>query len=104
MMLVDRLRDSISTSGRRSSGGLFTPLILALAVIASALAVIRVKHENRMLTSEIEKQRVERERLDMEWSQLQLEEAALSHHARIERMARDNLQMSEPREYVIVQQ
>jgi cell division protein FtsL len=103
MTLVERMRTSISTSGR-PTGGLITPLILALAVIASALAVIRVKHENRMLTSEIEKQRTERERLEMEWSQLQLEEAALSHHARIERMSRDNLEMSEPRDYVIVQQ
>jgi cell division protein FtsL len=103
MTLTERLRDSFSTT-HRPAGGLITPLILALAVIASALAVIRVKHENRMLTSEIEKQRVETERLEMEWSQLQLEEAALSHHARIERMARENLEMNEPRDYVIVQQ
>ena len=34
----------------------------------------------------------------------ELEEAALSHHARIERMAQDNLGMTEPHEYVVVGQ
>ena len=42
--------------------------------------------------------------MQMEWSQLQLEEAALSHHARIERAAREQLGMAEPRDYVIVDQ
>jgi cell division protein FtsL len=85
-------------------GGLLLPLCLGLLVFASALMVVRVKHENRSLTSDIERARVERERLQMEWSQLQLEEAALSHHARIERAAREQLGMAEPRDYVIVDQ
>lgn len=84
--------------------GLLLPLVLSMLVIGSALYAIRVKHDNRTLTTELERTRVERERMQMEWSQLQLEEAALSHHARVERAARDQLGMAEPRDYVIVQQ
>lgn len=88
----------------RPATGLMGPLVLSLMVIASALYAIRVKHDNRSLTTEIERARVERERMQMEWSQLQLEEAALSHHARIENAARAQLGMAEPRDYVIVDQ
>lgn len=82
--------------------GLVVPLMLSLLVVLSALYAIRVKHESRSLTTELERARVERERMQMEWSQLQLEEAALSHHARVERAAREQLGMAEPREYAIV--
>ena len=88
----------------RPSTSLLLPLVLALMVMGSALWAIRVKHENRSITTDIERARVERERMQMEWSQLQLEEAALSHHARIERAAREQLGMAEPRDYVIVDQ
>ena len=88
----------------RPATGLMLPLVLSLLVVASALYVIRVKHDNRSLTTEIERARLERERMQMEWSQLQLEEAALSHHARIENAARAQLGMAEPRDYVIVDQ
>ena len=88
----------------RPSTSLLLPLVLALMVMGSALWAILVKHENRSITTDIERARVERERMQMEWSQLQLEEAALSHHARIERAAREQLGMAEPRDYVIVDQ
>ncbi len=91
-----------STPATRSNGTLL--MGLAALTILSALFVVRVKHENRLLTTEIERQRQERDRLEMEWSQLQLEEAALAHHGRIEALAREQLGMSEPRDYVIVEQ
>lgn len=84
-------------------GGLMIPLALSLAVIVSALAVVRTKHENRALVSQMEQLRKEHERLEMEWAQLQLEEATLGHHARVERIAHEQLGMTEPRDYVVVQ-
>ncbi|MDB5969573.1 MAG: ftsL [Hydrocarboniphaga sp.] len=87
-----------------SGNSLTVPLLLALASILLALGVVYVKHQNRLLTTEVERLRTERDRLDMEGSQLQLEEAALAHHARIETLARDQLGMSEPRDYVVVEQ
>lgn len=78
-------------------------LLLVLAVVGSALAVVETKHENRRLVSQQEHLRLERERLDVEWSQLQLEEATLAQHGRIEKAARDKLGMAEPAEFVIVE-
>ncbi len=83
-------------------GAMLLPMMLSVAVVTSALAVIRTKHENRALVNEIEKLRSEQTRLDMEWAQLQLEEATLSHNARVDRLAREQLGMTEPRDYVIV--
>jgi cell division protein FtsL len=80
------------------------PLALAIAVVVSALAVIRTKHENRGMVAELEGLRAEQQRLEMEWAQLQLEEATLAHNARVERVAREQLGMTEPRDYVIVSQ
>jgi len=83
-------------------GGLLLPLALAFAVMFSALAVIRTKHENRALVDHLEKLRKEEERLQTEWAQLQLEEATLGDHSRVERIAREQLGMVEPRDYVVV--
>ena len=77
-------------------------LALAFAVMLSALAVIRTKHENRALVDQIEKLRKEEERLQSEWAQLQLEEATLGDHSRVERIAREQLGMVEPRDYIVV--
>jgi cell division protein FtsL len=83
-------------------GGMLLPLTLIFAVVISALAVVRTKHENRALVNQLDSMRAEKERLDMEWAQLQLEEATLSHHARVEKIAREQLGMTEPRDYAVV--
>lgn len=84
-------------------GGLMIPMVLAFAVMISALAVVRTKHENRALVSELEQLRKQHERLEMEWAQLQLEEATLGQHARVEKIAREQLGMTEPRDYVVLE-
>ena len=78
------------------------PIALLLAVMISALAVIATKHDNRDRVAQLDEMRRERERLEAEWAQLQLEEATLGHPARIERLAREQLKMDEPKQYVIV--
>jgi cell division protein FtsL len=75
---------------------------LAVVVIGSALIVVETKHQNRTLVHELEQLRQEKARLDTEWAQLQLEEATLSHHGRIEQMARDKLGMTDPQDTQIV--
>jgi cell division protein FtsL len=84
-------------------GALLIPLTLIVAIVVSALAVVRTKHENRGLVTELEGLRGERERLDMEWAQLQLEEATLANNNRVEHIARNQLGMTEPHDYVIVE-
>ena len=77
-------------------------LALAFVVIGSAVIVVETKHENRTLVHELEQLRQEKARLETEWSQLQLEEATLAHHGRVEQIARDKLGMTEPRDTQIV--
>ena len=75
---------------------------LVVAVVGSALIVVKTKHENRTLVHEIEQLRAEKARLETEWAQLQLEEATLAQHGRVEQVAREKLRMTEPRDTRIV--
>ena len=84
------------------SQGLMWPLGLALAALASAILVVQVKHRTRILHNDSNRLTAEREQLDVEWAQLQLEEAAHSNHARIESRARSQLKMIEPQQPVNV--
>ena len=83
---------------------LWMPIALGLLVVTSAVGVVVAKHENRAQVSRLESLRRERDRLEMEWAQLQIEEATLGHHARINRIAREQLDMIEPTQQVIVTQ
>lgn len=80
-----------------------TPLLLGACVVISALVVVKTKHENRTLVHELEQLRAEKIRLETEWAQLQLEEATLAHHGRVEQIARDKLNMTEPQDVTVVQ-
>ncbi|GAC1619580.1 MAG: hypothetical protein NVS9B10_00420 [Nevskia sp.] len=83
-------------------GSTLLPLALALFVMLSALAVIQIKHRHRTLTTQLEQLRTERERLELEWAQLQLEEATLAQHSRVDTLARTQFDMIDPRDYRIV--
>ncbi len=89
-------------AARKPRPGLLLPLSLGVAVLCSAVMVVQVKNDNRRLTNESTQLRDAKEALDVEWSQLQLEEAAHSSHSRIETIARNQLKMVEPRETVMV--
>jgi cell division protein FtsL len=75
---------------------------LVACVVGSALIVVETKHENRTLVHELEELRAEKARLETEWAQLQLEEATLAHHGRVEQIARDKLKMTEPKDTRVV--
>ncbi len=75
---------------------------LLLANLFSGLAVVQAKHEGRALQNELQTKRLARDRVETEWSQLQLEESAWANHGRIDEIARDKLAMREPDAYVIV--
>ena len=81
---------------------LWVPVALLLAVMYSAVTVVVAKHENRAQVTALDQMRRERNRLETEWAQLQIEEATLGHHARINRIAREQLDMLEPEHHVIV--
>lgn len=70
--------------------------LLVAAVFISAVGVVYVKHQSRRLFAESQELLREADRLNVEWNMLQLEQAAWSAHGRIEKLARERLQMRMP--------
>ncbi|MCG8433550.1 MAG: cell division protein FtsL [Gammaproteobacteria bacterium] len=69
---------------------------LVLANVGTAVAVVYAKHRNRVLFNELQVLSKERDQLDIEWGQLQLEQSTWATHGRIERIAREQLNMITP--------
>ena len=68
-------------------------LVLLVAVIASALYLVRVQYESRRLFTEIEKAGAESRRIEQERGRLELEKRAQATPLRVEKLAREQLQM-----------
>lgn len=71
-------------------------LLLGLLVLASAVAAVYAKHESRKMFIELQALNAERDRLAVEWGQLQIEQSAWSTHARVEQVARDDMGLRPP--------
>jgi cell division protein FtsL len=70
--------------------------LLWLAVLASAVGVVSVRNQARTLFTELERLSAERDELNIEWGQLQLEQSAWSNHGFVERVASEKLHMTLP--------
>jgi cell division protein FtsL len=70
--------------------------VLWVVVLGSSLGVIYAKHEARSRFNELQKLTEQRDDLDIEWGQLQLEQSTWATHGRVERVARDDLHMVIP--------
>jgi len=70
--------------------------VLWVAVLGSSLGVIYAKHAARNKFNELQKLTQQRDDLDIEWGQLQLEQSTWATHGRVERVARDELRMVIP--------
>lgn len=68
-------------------------LVLALAVVASAVYLVSVQYESRRVFTELDKARAESRRLETEHERLQVEKRAQATPARVEKIAREKLQM-----------
>ncbi len=71
------------------------PLLLTL-VIGSALTVVYVKHQSRMLFAELRGVQKQQDRQVIEWGRLQLQNTTLATHANVESRARKDLKMRLP--------
>ncbi len=71
-------------------------LLLALAVLLSATGVVYAKYASRLYFVELEQLRTARDRADVEWGRLQLEQSTWGTHSRVERIARKRLGMRLP--------
>jgi cell division protein FtsL len=73
-------------------------LVAAFAIVCvlSALALVYTKHESRKLFVELEALTHERDQLNIEWGQLQIEQSTWATHARIEQVATEDLSLVRP--------
>ena len=70
--------------------------VFALVCMMSAIALIYTKHESRKIFVELESLTHERDELNIEWGQLQIEQSTWAQHARIEQVANDELLLVRP--------
>ncbi|MDH3830592.1 MAG: cell division protein FtsL [Gammaproteobacteria bacterium] len=68
-------------------------LLMLLLVVVSAIAIVYSKHSGRELFIELQALANERDAMDVEWGQLQLEQSTLTTQGQVERDARDKLGM-----------
>ena len=67
--------------------------IVLLAVIASAVAVVRTHHVRRSLFVQLDEVDAQRDRLQVEWGRLQIEQSTWAASDRIERTAVQKLNL-----------
>jgi len=82
-------------------------VVFSLVCVLSAIALVYTKHESRKLFVELESLTDERDELNIEWGQLQIEQSTWATHARIEQVAVDDLSLVRPKSteiYVIERQ
>ena len=68
-------------------------LMLMLAVLASALYLVRVQYESRRLTTELDRAKDRAQALHPDHDRLDLERRSLGTPLRVEKLAREQLQM-----------
>ncbi len=69
---------------------------LAFMIVATAIACVYARHESRRQFTELQVLIAERDRLEVEWGKLQIEQSTLSNHGRVEQLARGKMNMRNP--------
>lgn len=67
--------------------------ILLIALVLCALSLVNAQYHAREQFIELERTQTEARQLDIEWSQLQLDQSTLGLHSRIDAVARRDLSM-----------
>lgn len=70
--------------------------VLLLAVVASGIAVVWARHQDRVAFVELSKLQNQRDALNVEFGRLELEQATWASPSRIEAVARGQLGMISP--------
>jgi cell division protein FtsL len=68
-------------------------LVLLMAVLASAIFLVRTQYESRRLYAELDKATSEARRLEVEHEKLEFEKRAQATSLRVEKLAKEQLQM-----------
>jgi len=99
-----KVREGVATAVRISrqvfdatrQGKVLVSLALVALLVASSIGVVVSAHENRELFNTLSQLQAERDRYQSEWSQLLLEQSALSAHGRVENLAAERFNMVVP--------
>ncbi len=67
--------------------------LLTVLLVACALSLVNAQYQARQLFIELERAGSATRQLDIEWAQLQLDQSTLGKNARIEEIARRDLNM-----------
>ncbi len=89
-----RISRQVFTATRQRN--VLVSLTLVVLLIASAIAVVVGAHKNRVLFNDLSQLHEERDHFQREWSQLLLEQSALSAHGRVESLASTRFEMIVP--------
>ena len=68
-------------------------LLLLVALLCSAMFLVRTSYEGRRLFAAVDRAKNEQSRLDIEYKRLDAERQAQATHLRVERVAREKLKM-----------
>lgn len=99
-----RVRDGVATAVRLSrqvfaalrEPKVLVTLALVLVLAVSAIGVVASAHQNRDLFNSLTALQEQRDAYQREWSQLLLEQSALSAHGRVEKLAAERFGMVVP--------
>jgi cell division protein FtsL len=69
---------------------------LSAAVMASAIGSVYAKHESRQLFTELQSLHTDRDRMEVDWGRLQIEQSTWSTYGRVEQLAREQMKMRAP--------
>lgn len=105
-----KVREGVATAVRISrrvfdamrQGRMLVTLTLVGVLLASSIGVVVSAHDNRELFNALSQLQAERDRYQSEWSQLLLEQSALSAHGRVEKLAAERFSMVVPERQDIV--
>ena len=75
---------------------IFFSFLLVASVFITAIQVVISQHQSRKIFMEVQKLETTRDDLNEEWGRLQLEQSTWATDDRIERIARDDLNMKNP--------
>jgi cell division protein FtsL len=74
---------------------LLVPVLLLVAVM-TAMGAVYSKHDSRKLFQELQRLEAERDAMNVEWGQLQLEQSTHTTHGKVEFAAHERLDMDIP--------
>lgn len=77
-------------------GSYFGVILLSVLIFLSSMGVVYSKHVSRQLFSQLQSLQNKRDELHVEWSQLLLEQGTWATDVRVERVAREHLNMLVP--------